>query len=73
MITDKIWHFLGWLFIGLFVTVIFGWIAGLTAGITIGVLKECWDKYRGGKFDLWDLGADVLGTVLGVWIVTKFG
>ena len=70
--TDKIWHFLIWFMIGAWLTLWLGWIAGLITGIAIGVLKEWWDKYRGGKFDLYDLGADILGTVLGVWLVIRF-
>lgn len=46
---------------------------GLVLGITAGIVKELWDKHRGGKFDMYDLGADLLGTITGVWIVMKFG
>jgi len=71
--SDKLWHFLSCLILSAFFTLSLGWIAGLISGITAGAIKEIWDEFRYGKFDLYDFCADVLGTVLGVWIVTKFG
>jgi hypothetical protein len=69
--SDKFWHFLGCFILSAFFTSWLGLIAGLILGITLGIGKELWDKWSGKKFDLWDLGADILGTILGVLIVVK--
>jgi hypothetical protein len=55
---DKLRHFI----VSLLLTQLSPWMAFLA-----GVLKELYDEIRGGGADFWDLIADVLGIVLGLW------
>jgi hypothetical protein len=70
---NKFWHFLTCLILSAFFTLILGWITAFFIVISLGIGKECWDKWRGNIFDVWDLGADILGTIIGVWLMVKFG
>jgi hypothetical protein len=36
--------------------------------LIIGIAKEGYDKLRGGRFDLYDLLADILGILLALYI-----
>ena len=70
---NKVGHFSTGFTIAFLFTLTLGKLAGLGAGTSAGIGKELYDKYRGYKFDWWDLGADIAGVILGVWIVIKFG
>ncbi|WP_151704808.1 hypothetical protein [Nitrincola alkalilacustris] len=52
----------------LILTLFFGWLLGLTAGISIalliGLAKEVWDHYRGSGFCWIDMIANILGILL---------
>lgn len=41
-------------------------IVGVSVGLGAGLLKECFDKARGGNFSGYDLGYDILGTATGL-------
>lgn len=78
--TDKVKHFLACAAISFTAsTVEFGaeyhnaWIAGFIAGMAIGVGKEYGDSCaHGNKWDWSDIGADVVGSIIGATLGSIF-
>jgi uncharacterized protein YfiM (DUF2279 family) len=78
--TDKVKHFLACAAISFTAsTVEFGaeyhnaWIAGFIAGMAIGVGKEYGDSCaHGNKWDWSDIGADVVGSIIGATLGSMF-
>ena len=78
--TDKVKHFFFFVAISFTAsTVEFGaeyhnaWIAGFIAGMAIGVGKEYGDSCaHGNKWDWSDIGADVVGSIIGATLGSMF-
>ena len=78
--TDKVKHFLACAAISFTAsTVEFGaeyhnaWIAGFIAGMAIGVGKEYGESCaHGNKWDWSDIGADVVGSIIGATLGSMF-
>lgn len=67
---DKIEHFIvsaGLVIIGAYLKNI---AFGVAIALVFGVLKEAWDATKpNNKWDWWDIGADLCGIILGVWLL----
>jgi H+/Cl- antiporter ClcA len=80
---DKVAHFFGVAFVCFVISIVFykveeedsSWIyafEGLIAGVITAVAKEVFDFFDGGKFDLQDILAGLVGAVLTFLLVGIF-
>ena len=65
---DKYYHFIVGVFIGL-VCIWSHWVSILMS-IWVAVMKEIYDVDSGGKFDILDIVATIIGTILSCGIIT---
>lgn len=75
--TDKVAHFGVSMFITILVSCFFAkseWCVciGAAVALAVGIGKEIYDKAKGGIFDGFDLWADMLGILCGVFTLMPF-
>ena len=58
---DKLLHFVAGLIIAAFFNICFGVIPCAGLALLFGLLKELFDKYTTGSYDLWDAVATFIG------------
>lgn len=66
---DKWAHFFASAFLVLAISRFLPFWAGITVAVVLGIIKELYDAKTGGKFDLKDLLADLLGIATAALII----
>lgn len=68
---DKFAHFFGCAFITLACALVGSVLAGAVAAILVGFVRELWNEANGGKFDWYDIAANVCGIAAAwaTWLV----
>lgn len=66
---DKVLHLLANLFTVIFFGLIFGTLQGIITAIFVSLCKELYDKYIGNKFNWDDIVADIIGILIGLFII----
>lgn len=64
---DKLMHFIVGTIIGVNVKRL-GWLT-IVISIVVAISKEILDHYFGNGISFWDMGATVLGTIIGVFLI----
>lgn len=64
---DKLMHFLVGAIIGINVKRL-GWLT-IVISIVVAISKEILDHYFGNGISFWDMGATILGTIIGVFLI----
>ena len=67
---DKLYHFIAGFIICILFSIINDPITGIGGAIVAGVMKECYDQYSYGKFDVADMIATWIGGAVGFAIVS---
>ena len=70
---DKVYHFCAGLLIAIIGSIVFTPIEGIGLAIIAGILKECYDHYTYGKFDIYDMLVTWVGGCVGFTFLHLFG